>query len=396
MPQVLLALTLGCISGSHDKNAERIVTAIRTAYEDNRAALSASGRIRFQCCDGKLSPVSSVEGIDAALRAPWQRRSGSVGLYVFDGAKRRYENLYSPEDLLARRVKSSSTSWESAITSDRLLTDGESTFMDSVDLAADDKTVLHTPNLRAGSQHFFRLAEGIPLQIGNPDPPEYDLGKCLSGILEGHGKAVLAEVDEEARLGDSAVVKIKVELPTSPNKLQVTFWVDPDHGAIPLQTRVVGFIPHTGDSAVLQFNNSLIKWSVRGWLPYSWTAAQGDISKGGAVPTMFVREFVISEAHFDQRPDHSVFALEFPKEYTVSDSDRLLAFGSRRVWSLNDFSPRARASARPLRVASPGKAPNMPSVLEPGTWWPALAMIIGFAFILAAGAIVMRRIRSHD
>ena len=206
MFQASLVLTLIAFVGPPSADSGNLVAAIRTAYEDNRAALSARGTIRFRSCDGKLDAAPSVDGIDASLKAPWIRRSPSQGLYVFDGAYRRYENLYHPEQLLSRRIKSSPTSWTSYLTSDRLLTDGETTLMDSIDVDADDKTVLHTPNLRAGPQHFFRLAEGIPLQLGNPDTLEYDLGKCLAKLIEGREKAVQAEVDEAASVNGAAVV----------------------------------------------------------------------------------------------------------------------------------------------------------------------------------------------
>jgi len=315
-------------------------------------------------------------------------------MYIFRGT-RRYENLYPPEEQVARRVKHSPTSWQTYVTATRLLTDGETTLMDTIDVGADGKTVLHSPNLRAGAQQFFRLAEGVPLQLGNPDPPEYDLGKCLGNVLAGRGKAVLAELDEAARLDGTAVVKIMVDVLVQDVKLRVTFWVDLEHGAIPVQSRVVGTPPHTGIPTVLQFNNTDVRWAGRGWLPFRWSVAQGDLSPDGDVPTMFVREVVIDDADFAKKPDRALFSMDFPKEYGLSDSDRLVGFGSRRVWSLNDFSPAARALAHPIRAGVGGSLPGMPNARSPWTSWALSLILLGITLLLGAGTLVFRRALRH-
>jgi len=393
MPQAVLILTVACIAGLVPGDPEKVVAAIRTAFEDNRAALSATGTIRFHSCDGHLGPASSVEGIDASLKAAWKRRSPSQGMYVFDGANRRYDNLHSPEVLVGRRTMLSPTSWSATISSDRLLSDGETTLMDNIAVASDGQTVLHSPGLRAGVKEFFRLAEGIPLRLGDPDPPRYDLGKCLAKVLEGREKVVLMEVDEAARLDGVAVVKLRVD--DQDRQDRITFWVDLEHGAIPVQTRILEFIPQNGGTVVIQINNNDIKWAGRGWLPFRWSGASGELSSTGELPSLFVREVEIEEAEFTKRPDRAVFSLEFPKEYTVSDSDRWLNFGSRRVWDLKDFSPAARARARPIGGGGSSVLPEMPRARLPWAWWPLSLIVLGITLLLAAGTIVFRRVRRH-
>jgi hypothetical protein len=177
MSHIVVLLTLVCTDRYDPGDAMKVVAVVRTAYKDNLAALSASGTIRFHSFDGKVGPAKGVDGIAALLNQSWKRQSRSEGLYTFDGANRRYEILYPPGELVARRVKTSATTWESLISSDRLLTDGDSTLMDNINVDADDKTVLHSPNIRAGPQHFFRLAEGNPLRLGDPDPVDYDMSR---------------------------------------------------------------------------------------------------------------------------------------------------------------------------------------------------------------------------
>jgi hypothetical protein len=334
MARTIVLLTLASLARYDEGDALKAVTAVRAAYMANLAALSSSGAIRFDSFDGNVGPAPGVDAIAALVNGKWKRRSRSQGVYFFDGENRRYDNLYPPEELVARRTKTSPNSWESLIGSERLLTDGDSTLMDTVNVDADDVTVLHSPNIRAGPQHFFRIAEGIPLRLGDPDPLDYDLGNCLTKVLEGRGEGVLVSVGKAELLDGVAIVKLRVDLPATPDKLQVTFWIDLEHGAIPVRSQILGWIAHTGKAAVLQFNNYDIKWVGRGWLPSRWTVAQGSVSANGEVPAMLVREFTIDGTDFAKRPDRAVFSMQFPKAYRTSDSDRRVSFGSRQVWEL--------------------------------------------------------------
>ena len=84
-------------------------------------------------------------------------------------------------------------------------------------------------------------------------------------------------------------------------------------------------------------------------------AGSGDLPSGEALSNLFVRETVVDDAEFETRPDTAVFALEFPEEVSVTDSDRLLVYGRRRVWTLKDISPAARGegAADPTQVLIP-------------------------------------------
>jgi hypothetical protein len=386
-----LILAVASQTIAQPRDSRELIAAVRTAYEHNRASLSSNGVIRFQSTDGDAGPAESIEGIDASLKAHWPRRSPSQGLYSFNGDSRRYENVYSAEQLVSRRHKISETQHQSHISSQRLLTDGESTLLDHSGVSDDGKTLRYNPTLRAGTQDFFRLGEGIPLQLGNPDPLDYDLGACLMKAIEGRDGALVAEVDESAVLDGVAVVRIRAELPAHTNKLQITYWVDLKRGAIPVQTRILGFIEHRNGRVVLQFSNGDIRWVGRGWLPFRFSVAQGEVEAAGNVPRLFVREFVVSEADFDKPPDRREFALEFPTEEWVSDSDRLLNLGKRRVWRLDDFSPAARARAKRISLPAPGVEPGMPGTRQPWGRWPSMLVVAGIAVLVFAVWLWLRR-----
>src|SRR5262249_31002866 len=103
----------------------RVVQVVRNVHEENITALSAFGTIHFHVPDGELSGARNVEEIRALLKSDWKRRSTSQVLFVFDAQSRRYENLYPPEALVARRVKLSNDRASSSIDAVRHLSDGE-------------------------------------------------------------------------------------------------------------------------------------------------------------------------------------------------------------------------------------------------------------------------------
>jgi hypothetical protein len=382
----------------------KVVAVVRNVYEENFAALSAFGTIHFHATDGELGRASSAEEIQNLLKSDWKRRSKSQGLFVFDGQNRRYENLYPPEELIARRMKLSDSSWSSPIDAVRLLLDGETTLRDDVNVdIRDDKTVIHTPNCYKGIRWFF-AGEHIPLRLTDPEPPISSLGGCLRDLMAGDKGVTLVGVDESARLDGISVVKLSFELPNP--RRQITFWVDLEHGAIPVQTRDVEEGQDQRTLPIWQENLTDVRRVSRGWLPFrmthvlgqsSKTRGSGDPPSSGAFSGLFVRETIVDAANFERRPEPTVFALEFPEEVGVADSDRMLAYGRRRVWTLKDISPAAQARARRINIRSPfpAQSPAMPGALDSGNWGLAVLVILGLACLLTAGALSLRRWLHH-
>ncbi len=230
--QSLAVLTTTLLSSPGE--LPKAVAVVRNAYEENLTALSAFGTIHFHATDGELGQASSVEEIPGLIKSDWKRRSPSQGLFVFDGQKRRYENLYPTEELVARRVKRSNTSWSSPISAIRLLLDGETTLVDNVNVARDDKTVVHTPGCYKGIRWFI-ARQHIPLRLTDPEPSRTTLAGCLRDFVDGGKGVTLASVDESARLDDIGVVKLSFELPNPRHASHVLgrsrAWSDPASNA---------------------------------------------------------------------------------------------------------------------------------------------------------------------
>jgi len=220
--------------------------------------------------------------------------------------------------------------------------------------------------------------------------------------LDGSKGVTLTGVDDSARLDGNDLVKLSFELPNP--RTQVTFWVDLEHGGIPVQTRVVEEAKDQRTLVVSEEHLRDLRRVASGWLPFRMVHVSGRTSRtegsgaslpGGALSGLFVRETVVDEANFESRPAATTFALEFPEEVSVIDSDRLLAYGRRRVWTLRDFSPAARAKGRRISLASPfpTQPPAMP--LDSRSWWPAGLAIVGLACVLSAGALLLYKWRRH-
>lgn len=403
MLQTVPFIVLACVVQAAPEESQKIAAVIRNVYEENRAALATHGSIRFRVMHGNLGAASGFKEANRLLRADWNRLSHSKGQFIFDGPNRRYENIYPTEEEVSLRTKTSATTATSPIFSTRLLTDGETALKDNVNVSPeDDQTELHNPSCTAGTKVFFRFAQHLPLALTDPDPSWSDLGACLRDLMESRGRLTLAEVDEKAKLDGIPVVKLTIE-GLSPRR-RIEFWVDLEHGAIPLQGRWVEGMPGESVAAWGQQNCSDIRWVEKGWLPFRQTIAWGDLKSNagpdnvpsdGVIPALLVRETIVDEADFRESPNPALFVLEFPREFNVNDSDRHLSYGRRSVWTLRDFSPAARARARPINVRSSLPAPAMPEAREAPRWWPAVLLLLGLTCLLGVGALLFQRSRSH-
>lgn len=389
-------LTTACLTCSIEAEHTKALATIRAAFEDNLAAQSATGTIRFRCTDGSIPSTRGMEEFDATVKGKWERRSPSQGVYYFDGSSRRQDNIYPLAELVTRRFMTSPTAWSTVINSCRLLSDGDTTLVDNIDVSGDGKRVLHSANLTEGMGLFFGSAYGIPLMLGNPDPPDsFSLGKCLSKVLEKREGAVLAEFDESSRLDGADVIKLTVAFPDAHNKRKITFWVDLEHGAIPVQTRVIVFNPSEGDYSIFQINNNEIKQTARGWFPFRWSLAEGDFKPSGEFSRMFAREAIVEEADFTKHPDPSVFSLEFPSEVRLADGGRNIGYGTRRIWALKDFSRAARLKGRPISSGRHLDAPAMPLEQPAWSWSNWVLIALGSALLLTAGWMASRKLAQH-
>lgn len=391
----LIALAAVALGGDGGENR---LKAVRDAYEENRSALATWGKITFRFGVGGPLTATSHDDVARIARSAWNRQSVSNGRYVFDGPSRLVEHLYPVEEMRLRRVKTSKYSWSSRLFSYQRLCNGDTTFIDTVEPDIDDAApATHSTSIRAGTRPFFE-AFVFPLFLGDPDPPLDDFGRCLSAALDRvPGGYAIASVTKENLDGiDTLRIAINGE---DQYRRRHAYWIDVEHGAVPLRHQVVEYVPHRKVDVLVERYFADVRWTTRGWLPFRQIVVQGELSPSGEVTGLILDELVIEEADLEHRPAQSAFQIELPaqhgeKGYNVVDGDRNRVYEPRSVWRLADLSSAASARARRMRItAGDVPAPILPGPRQAGSLWPSALIVLGALMLLAAGTTIYRRSR---
>lgn len=373
---------------------DQLLAAIRTAYESNRAALPRHGLIRYHESDGQPTRNAPIDP-DALPDIGREPRSTVTGLYVFDGDRRRFDHVYSLDDLVARRERIGENRWMSPISSWRRLTDGQTTLIDELGVIdGENETLLrHNPYLISGKNEFFKHLQ-FPLALGNPDPGDAqpDLGMDLARALEGGGEWHVAAVEENATIRGIPVLKLTF---ARDNGETQEYWVDLEHGAIPLRIRWVSHDEKFNSG--LQYDYSDIRQvGDQAWLPYRMSVSPlDDFTSDGRVRQVSIREVVIDEAELSAHPDPSLFRMEFPEPVPLINITTKVRHDPRQMWDLNAISPAASAFARPLNMAPPASSfPPMPGQREAVSPWRMVLIVVG-VLLLTTGCLVAYRRWRH-
>lgn len=376
------ALALVCCAVSPaSADDEPLIESIRVAYEANRAALAAFGTIRFRLADGLIAGAAA-ETVDDPRALGWERLSVLEGHYAFDGSRARYDHVYSLEDLIARRVKTGERSWTYPFASYRTLTTGEVSLKDEVYESDDDRGYRHTPHVEPGTRLFYKHLD-VPLGLGKSVGGLYDLAQELSDV--GPGGWALSAV-EDAEVDGVDVVKLTLR---SRADVRLIYWVDLERGAIPLMARLIG--PGVRWSWQEIFED-VRRVGDRGWYRFKTTVYSGpNLPEERAAPVT-VREYVVTEADFDRRPDRSVFRMEFPEPVKLVNNS--VYFGrtdAHAVWDLETL-PKGATARRNVPLGPPAVAPPaMPGEREPGLAGPWTLLLLGLALVAGGGLIAYRR-----
>ena len=150
------------------------------------------------------------------------------GFYAFDGTNARYEIVAKPEDLAAATKKVGERRTISSLSSYRMLTDGNVTFMDLLTPEDGGKVLHHKATIFRDVVPFNRKFD-FPLYIGNKAPQVFDLFSALMEVKD--GAASLDQFETNSLLGEIKVSKFTIDYKNA----RVTYWVDLERGAIPLR-----------------------------------------------------------------------------------------------------------------------------------------------------------------
>jgi hypothetical protein len=153
------------------------------------------------------------------------------GLYAFDEQNIRYDVVFTEATILNNRKKVGKQSWDSTLpASFRSVATHKLTLIDLHWPGEREGKNINSPILNAGRQ-WFADHFAFPLAIGMPTAIPNDLSEIIKDSKSKQQDAWRAiEVNRHAVLGSTDVVKLTFENPDR----RLEFWVDLEHGAIPL------------------------------------------------------------------------------------------------------------------------------------------------------------------
>ncbi len=381
---VLLALSEPARARSLNEHEVAMAKAIRTAYLANRAAIT-HGQARFHIAVGKAATIE--EAVKGDLSPKWVAQ----GLYALDGPNLRYENLHSLEDMVSERTKIGKNEYMCTISSERFVTNGELILSDRISPDGDDMTMIHTAQIDPEPESFqFCVPFQFPLDLGEPKP-RCDLATNIDDALSGVEGWTLEEVDENAVLGGVPVCYLRFavhgdNVPNSPTE----YWIDLEHGAIPIQTVMTIKYSDSGEGTVYKVEGE-IRNVGDGWLPFQET----NVVPPGKDGLRLVRRITIDEADFTRPPDRAIFRMEFPEPRVLINSASMVRYKKQAVWDLDDLPAESSGAAERISLAEPPPpAPEMPGPVASRPWWATPLIAMGALLLVGSGLVFWRR--RHD
>ena len=371
-----------------------IAEAALTSYRANRESLGSRGLIRFRYTTGTLDQfdINDVKQTESIVNGEWQKGLSVDGVIAFDGKNIFVSKVHPLDVMVKRRVMTSKTSWKLDASSFMDLSDGSSTLHVHLDPDLEGKRLLYSSSIHKGTEPLFSDLYEFPLELANPNPPDYDPSGILEKALKSRGNYRL----ESAVETKDGMIRIEaIEEPDKNTLYKNTFLCDAKRSSIPVRTDwMFSFTPNDHISYRVWIQNDIRKTDL-GWFPWKKIAIAFDSVKG-KMNHARITEYEILDAKFGVAPDPSLFKIEFPEERSLVDSGRYLVLPSRRVWDLKSISSVALSRATKFTPnASPSPAPEMPGPQQRSFPWFTMAiLIIGAILLISGSTILIRRWRN--
>jgi hypothetical protein len=357
---LLLAGLVGYQAGDQTEQLEYL----RLSFKANKDAF-AFGSFRFEYTRGKSASFSDAES------GVFSKSVKEDGFFAFEGKNARFELIADPRGLASVTTRIDKRHTSSLAKSFRALTDGKATLLDFLDLDEPQTALVRGPavEIYPGASKFYNDAYfQFPLLLGTDEPRPYDLFRDLNEIK--NGNSTLAELDFDAELEGVKVCKLSLRYKEG----NCTYWIDMNRGCVPL--RILNHYNKTGSEATYLYGD-LEHVANAGWLP----RRRLRIIQNGAV----VDRLVVTQIDAKNKPQPSVFQLEFPEPIILVDRARNLVSPARKVCSLIKPPSAAFPGSRPFVSASP---PEMPGEIDSTSPW-FVVLIAAAVLLFLAGSIVM-------
>ena len=361
------------LAATQDQPPMELVEAIHTAHQANRALMTrATIRLRFS--------IGDAPDMSAALAGRWTDRSDADGLFVMDGPRMRYDQLFEPEVMRAKRHATGPMSYSTRVTSVRVVTDGRVTLTDLMSFkpaSVGGEPLSRQVRIDPGVDPFF-LRTHLPLRPGRQGTGT-SFGTVVELLRNGAEGIRLKEVKLGSRLDGVEVAEVAIEVADGTTR----FWFDLRRGAVPILERSE---TNGGKIFTLDRCEDLRQVAGGAWLPFRRVRYTNNGNS--------VWEWSILEADFDKVPDEGQFRLTLPKAQSVMDAAAMREYPPADVWDLARLPPANAPGVRPLLPRmSTVEPPTMPGERHPTPYASIATVAVGV--ILVTLAVVFWRRRSR-
>jgi hypothetical protein len=217
------------------------------------------------------------------------------------------------------------------------LTNGKRTFIERFSLleGTKDQDFSRGHLIAPGSNDFYRSAD-MPLDLNRPMATRDDLAQNLRATADRKGTLQLESLEEGVDLEGTITVKITLRSPYG----RRTYWVDLEHGAIPL--RIEDDLKEGADITWIQ--DDLRQVDGGAWLPFRRILVFNGIT----------RQTVLSQADFANRPDPSSFVFELDPPASVIDPASGRSYLNQKRIDLNHLPAAGSRDTVPIPAGSSG------------------------------------------
>lgn len=215
----------------------------------------------------------------------------------------------------------------------------------------------------------------FPLWLGDDDQHPTDVFRDLTAVRD--GRASLADLEISSELGGLKVCKVSLTFAEG----KTTHWIDLARGCVPVRTLTHY---HSSNSDVVMIFDRVEHLAGAGWLPRRRTTVTND----GAL----VERIDVTEVDTANRPDQSIFQLDYPEPMRVYDRVRKLGYAPQKTWSLLHRPGRNAPGTVPVVAGAFHARDEMPGERENPRFW-LIAAAGGCAILLAIGSVALVRKR---
>jgi hypothetical protein len=366
MAFLLLAGTVGYQAGDPTEQIEYL----RLSFKANKDAF-AFGTFRFEYTVGSSASFSDAES------GVFSKSVKEDGFFAFERKNARCELIADPKGLETVTTRIDERHASSLALTFRTLTDGKATLLDLIMLDERRKTLRHGPatEIYPGSSMFYNDAYfKFPLLLGTDEARPFDLFSDLNEIKNGNSS--LGALDFESDLNGLKVCKLSLRYKEG----ERTYWIDVNRGCVPL--RILDHYNGNGSESTYLFSD-LEHVPNAGWLPRRRLRI---VQNGG-----FLDRLVVTQIDVENKPQPSVFQLEFPEAITLVDRTRNLVSARRKIWSLLNPPSASSPGTRTAFRNAGGPLPEMPGEIDSRVPWTIILLTATIVLLIAGTTVVVRR-----